>query len=62
MLFRINDSYLRPYGFMVVAGLIVWLMEAIIHNSSQMPDYSYFIIGNAAIFLSIGKTTLIQDY
>ncbi|MGB2866544.1 MAG: O-antigen ligase family protein, partial [Sedimentisphaerales bacterium] len=61
MLFRTKDSYLRPYGFMVVAGLIVWLMEAIIHNSSQMPDYSYFIIGNAAVFLSAGKNMLNQD-
>jgi hypothetical protein len=58
MLLRIHDSYLRPYGFMVVAGLIIWLTEAIIHNSSQMPEYSHFIIGNAAIFLSMGKNML----
>ena len=52
---RINktqDYYMRPYGLMVIAGLIIWLLEAIIHNSSQMPDYSYFIIGSTAIFLS----------
>ena len=58
MLFRTNDSHLRPYGFMVVTGLIVWSMGAIMYNSSQMPDYSYFIIGNAAIFLSASKNML----
>lgn len=52
---RMHGSYLRPYGFMVIAGLIIWLMEGIIHNSSQYPDYAYFIIGNTAIFLSISK-------
>jgi len=52
---RIGNSYLWPYGLMVIAGLVIWLMEAIIHNSSKMPDYSYFIIGNTAIFLSMGK-------
>lgn len=50
---RIGNSYLQPYGIMVIAGLIIWLMEGVIHNSSQMPDYSYFIIGNTAIFLSL---------
>ena len=52
---RTHGSYLRPYGFIVIAGLIIWLMEAIIHNTSQYPDYAYFIIGNTAIFLSMGK-------
>jgi len=52
---RIGNSYLQMYGLIVIAGLIIWLMEGIIHNSSQMPDYSYFIIGNTAIFLSMGK-------
>lgn len=52
---RMHGSYLRPYGLMVIAGLVIWLMEAIIHNSSQMPDYAYFVIGNTAIFLSMGK-------
>lgn len=52
---RTHGSYLQPYGFIVIAGLIIWLMEGIIHNSSQMPDYAYFIIGNTAIFLSMGK-------
>lgn len=53
MLPVISNSNLRAYGFMVTAGLFIWLIEAIIHNSSQYPDYSYFIIGNTAIFLSM---------
>lgn len=57
---RMHGSYLRPYGFMVIAGLIVWLMGAIIHNSSKMPDYAYFIIVNTAIFLSMSKKMLGQ--
>jgi hypothetical protein len=40
---------------MVIAALVIWLMVAIICNSSQMPDYAYFVIGNTAIFLSMGK-------
>ena len=52
---RMHGSYLRPYGFIVIAGLIIWFMGAIIYNSSELPDKSYFIIGNAAIFLSMGK-------
>lgn len=58
---RTHGSYLWPYGFMVIAGLIIWLMEGIIHNSSQMPDYAYFIIGNTAIFLSMSKKMLGQS-
>ena len=57
---RIHDSYLRPYGLMIITGLVIWLIEAIIHNPSEMPDYSYFIIGNTAIFLSMGKKMLDQ--
>ena len=49
------DSYLQSYGLMVIAGLTVWLLGAIIYNSSDYPDYAYFIIGNAAIFISVGK-------
>jgi len=52
---RIDNSYLRPYGLMVIAGLIIWLVGAIIYNSSQVPDFAYFTIGNTAIFLSMGK-------
>lgn len=57
---RTHGSYLQPYGLMVIAGLVIWLMEAIIHNSSQMPDYAYFVIGNTAIFLSMSKKMLGQ--
>lgn len=57
---RMHGSYLQPYGLMVIAGLVIWLMEGIIHNSSKMPDYAYFVIGNAAIFLSMGKKMLGQ--
>ena len=58
---RLDSSYLQPYGLMVITGLIIWLIEGIIHNSSQMPDYSYFIIGNTAIFLSISRKMLDQQ-
>lgn len=60
-LFTINNSYLRLHGFMVIAGLIIWLTEAIIHNSSQIPEYSYLIIGNTAIFLSMSKKLTNED-
>jgi len=52
---RLGNSYLRPYGLMVIAGIIVWLILAIVQNSSELPPYSHFIIGNTAIFLSMGK-------
>jgi len=41
------------YGQMVIAGLIIWILEAFIHNPSYYLDYSYMIIGNAAIFLNL---------
>jgi len=52
---RMDSYFLRPYGLMIIAGLTVWLIGALIYNSSQYPDYSYFIIGNTAIFLSVSK-------
>jgi len=52
---RIGNSYLRVYGLVVIAGLIIWLVGAMIYNSSQYPDHAYFVIGNTAIFLSMGK-------
>jgi len=52
---RIGNSYLQMYGLMVIAGLIIWLVGSMIYNSSQYPDHAYFVIGNTAIFLSMGK-------
>ena len=57
---KLEYSYLWPYGLMIIAGLIIWLEEGIIHNPSHYPDYSYFIIGNTAIFLSMGRKMLDQ--
>jgi len=49
--FSHSDSI--AYGHMVIIGLILWIIEAFIHNPSYYPDYSYMIIGNAAIFLAL---------
>jgi len=45
--------YLCAYGLLAFAGIIIWIMEGIIHNVSQYLDYSYMIIGNGAIFLAL---------
>lgn len=50
-----QNLHLRSYGLMVIAGIIIFAVEGFVHNPSQYPDYSYFIIGNAAIFLSMSK-------
>ena len=42
-----------PYGQMVTAGLIIWVIEAIIHNPSVYLDYLYMIIGNTGIFMNL---------
>ncbi|MHA1343263.1 MAG: hypothetical protein ACTSQG_04715 [Promethearchaeota archaeon] len=60
-LIRRNQDYLRSYGLMVFAGLIIWIFEGFIHNVSQMPDYSYMIIGNISIFLAMSNRESVKD-
>ena len=43
------------YSIMCITSTLVWLVGAIIYNPSQYPDFMYFILGNAAIALSMKK-------
>lgn len=48
-----ENSILRAYGLMTMASLFIWIIGAFIYNSSAYPEFSYFIIGNSSIFLSL---------
>lgn len=50
---RAQMPKIRALGQMVFIAWLVWAVTAIATNSSFMPDYSYFIIGNTAVFFGL---------
>jgi O-antigen ligase len=59
---KTKDSFLKHYGTTALTGLIVWVIMAITTNPSFMPDFSYFVMGNVSIFLSLSlkKQTMLR--
>jgi len=50
---RAKDSKIKSYALLVLTAWVVWIVTAISTNSSFMPDYSYFIVGNTAVLFGM---------
>lgn len=54
------DPFLKHFGTTVILGLIIWIIMAISTNPSLMPDFAYFVMGNASIYIGMCQKKNLQ--